>query len=136
MVEIIPRSVVLVAELLDEELTATEELDFTLELLVATDELDLILELLVATDEFDLTLELLLAIDELLFTLKLSEEDELFKLDTATEELDLTLELLLTLEEDTPVPDVGIEHSLELLLGIGSEPKVATLQLNEPFNTL
>lgn len=135
VVEIMPRSVVLVAELLDDELTATDELDFTLELLMATDELDLTLELLVATDELDLTLELLMAIDELLFTLEL---------DTAIDELDLTLELLLftldelllILDEETPVPDIGIEHSLELLLGMGSEPKVATLQLNEPFKTL
>lgn len=114
-----PRSVVFGAALLDEdELATIDELEL---------ELDFILELLVATDELDFTLELLLTTDELLLTLEL---------DTAIEELDLTLELVFTLDEDTPVPDVGIEHSLALLLGIGSEPKVATLQLNVPFNTL
>jgi len=131
-----PRSVVLAVELLDDELTATEELDTAtdeldedkLELLVATDELDLTLELLVATAD-DLTLELLMATDELVFTLEL---------DTATDELDFTLELATEalLDDEIPVPVVGIEHSLAALLGMGSDPKVATLQLKEPFNTL
>src|SRR6478609_7554759 len=44
------------------------------------------------------------------------------------DELVATL-LLLELVDDTPVPLDGIEHSFTVLLGAGSEPKVATLQL-------
>jgi hypothetical protein len=130
-----PRSVVF-AVLLDEELMATEELETAideldedkLELLLATDELDtfveeldFVLELLVAAKD-DLALELLVATDELVFTL----------------ELDFTLELAIEalLDDEIPAPVVGIEHSFALLLGIGSAPKVATLQLKDPFNTL
>lgn len=119
-----PRSVVLAGVLLDED-----ELELTgmIELATDDDELDFTLELLGATDELLLTLELEGAIEELDLTL-----------DTATEELDLILELATDalLDDDMPVPVVGIEHSLAALLGIGSEPKVATLQLKLPFNTL
>lgn len=73
---------------------------------LATDELDLLVE----TTALDLLVE--------------------------TDELTLTLELLFAVDEDTPVPEMGIEHSLLLLLGIGSEPKVATLHVNVPFKTL
>lgn len=47
-------------------------------------------------------------------------------------ELDDVLEVLEVLEE----PSEGIEHSLALLAGLGSEPKVATLQTKEPLSTL
>ena len=132
VVEIMPRSVVLVAVLLDEDELATDDDEFDtvteeLELLVATDELLFTLELDTVTEELDFTLELDTATDELDFTLEL---------DTATDELDFTLELAALLDDDMPVPDVGIEHSFALLLGIGSERKVATLQLKLPFNTL
>jgi vacuolar-type H+-ATPase subunit I/STV1 len=117
VVEIMPRSVVFAAVLLDEdELIAMDELE------LATDD-----------DELEATLELVVATDELLFELETAVDE----LDTATEELDFELdELVAALDEDMPVPEVGMEHSLALLLGIGSEPKVATLQLKEPFNTL
>jgi len=121
---------VLVAVLLDELETteelatdATDELDFELELVV-TEELDLMLELVFtlelesATDELDLILEL----DD--FTLEL--DDLILEID----------ELDFMLDEEMPVPVVGIEHSFALLLGIGSDPKVATLQVKFPFNTL
>lgn len=118
VVEIMPRSVVfavLLFELLV-ELEAIEEL--------ATEEIEL------AADELDFELELV-ATEELVFALELVATDELdFTLELETEEL------VLTLEDDMPVPVVGIEHSFALLLGIGSEPKVATLQVKVPFNTL
>ena len=56
----------------------------------------------------------------------------------ATDDLDELVATLLLLElvDDTPVPLEGIEHSFTDFAGFGSEPKVATLQLKEPFNTL
>lgn len=113
-----PRSVVLAVELLEELLDVVAGAD---ELDVATDELVLTLELLVATEE--LVFEL---VDEELLVLELLATDELVLLEVATDELD----------EKIPLPEIGIEHSLALLLGMGSDPKVATLQVKVPFNIL
>lgn len=79
-------------------------------------ELELELELLEDEELEDELLELLLELVLL---------DELL-------ELDDVLEVLEVLEE----PSEGIEHSLALLAGFGSEPKVATLQTKEPLSTL
>jgi hypothetical protein len=58
----------------------------------------------------------------------------LFEL-VAIDELVL-LEVIVAELDEIPLPEVGIEHSFALLLGMGSEPKVATLHVKVPFNIL
>lgn len=110
-------------EVLDDEVLDDEVLEELVAALVAT-------ELLVATEELVFTLELL---NEDVLVLELVATDEL----VTTDELVFTLELATDeLKDEMPLPDVGMEHSLALLLGIGSEPKVAILHVKVPFNTL
>ena len=91
------------------------------------------------TDELELDL-----IDELeLGTFDELALDLIDELDTFAEltldllnELDLLDETALAAVDDTPVPLVGIEHSLVALAGLGSTPKVAVLHTKVPLNTL
>ena len=94
----------------------------------------------VLDDVLDFDELVMAALDEL--ELDLIEELELdtfteLALDTVTE---LALDLLDAIElatlDDTPVPLVGIEHSLVVLAGLGSTPKVAVLQTKVPLITL
>ena len=63
--------------------------------------------------------------------------EELSELEEIIDELLEAIELEATEEELIPdEPSLGIEHSLVVLAGLGSTPKVAVLQTKLPLNTL